>query len=115
MGIYIRLEANMYQNTTDTPRNFISTQDGDTQNKIGKLSPLKIPAIKIKGRRRPCLERKLSDTHPTTGSTTASKTRINVSAKPTSHGVTPKYMLKTAKATAGYNQRPHISTAVPRP
>ena len=36
------------QNTTLTPKNFISTHDGDTKNKIGMHRPLKITAIRIK-------------------------------------------------------------------
>ncbi|MEI6863134.1 MAG: hypothetical protein WCK38_01895, partial [Candidatus Omnitrophota bacterium] len=81
---------------------------------IGRHNPAKIPPINIKGRRRPHLVRRLSDSHPTIGSIRASQIRIRVSAKPTSHGSTPRYILNTANATDGYSQRPHISTAVPR-
>ena len=100
---------------TDTPRKESSDHEGDKANKIGSPSPDKTPAIKIKGRRLPYLDRKLSEIQPTIGSAIASYILIIVNAKPTSQGSTPRYILKTAKATAGYNQSPHISSAVPKP
>ena len=65
-------EKIMNQKIADMPRKLLSAQECETQNKIGSPKPHKMPAIKMKGRRRPNLVRTLSDIQPIHGSENAS-------------------------------------------
>ncbi len=62
---------------------------------LAKLNPIKIAPVKMKGRRRPNLDLKLSEMLPIIGSVMASHSNGMASTMPTQKALMPRIILRT--------------------